>query len=157
MKLMIASDLHGSAYFTRKLMERYDRERPDKLLLLGDLLYHGPRNALPQDYSCPDVASQLNAVKDRIVAVRGNCDCEVDQMVLEFPMMGDYALLEINGLSLYATHGHMWSEACPPVWPPAISSSPAIPMCRPASPTGPTPISIPAPSPSPRAAACAAT
>ncbi len=114
MKLMIASDLHGSAYFTNKLMERYRQEQPDKLLLLGDLLYHGPRNALPQDYSCPDVATQLNAVKDRILAVRGNCDCEVDQMVLEFPMMGDYALLEINGLTLYATHGHMWSEAYPP-------------------------------------------
>lgn len=134
MKLMIASDLHGSAYFTRKLMERYDRERPDKLLLLGDLLYHGPRNALPQDYSCPDVASQLNAVKDRIVAVRGNCDCEVDQMVLEFPMMGDYALLEINGLSLYATHGHMWSEAYPPHLAPGyilLTGHTHVPACVP--------------------------
>lgn len=134
MKLMIASDLHGSAYFTRKLMERYDRERPDKLLLLGDLLYHGPRNALPQDYSCPDVAFQLNAVKDRIVAVRGNCDCEVDQMVLEFPMMGDYALLEINGLSLYATHGHMWSEACPPSLAPGyilLTGHTHVPACVP--------------------------
>ena len=134
MKLMIASDLHGSAYFTQKLMERYGQEQPDKLLLLGDLLYHGPRNALPQNYSCPDVASQLNAVKDRIVAVRGNCDCEVDQMVLEFPMMGDYALLEINGLSLYATHGHRWSEAYPPAMAPGcllLTGHTHVPACVP--------------------------
>ena len=134
MKLMIASDLHGSAYFTQKLMERYRLEQPDKLLLLGDLLYHGPRNALPQDYSCPDVATQLNAVKDSIVAVRGNCDCEVDQMVLEFPMMGDYALLEVNGLSLYATHGHMWGEAYPPAMSPGailVTGHTHVPACVP--------------------------
>lgn len=114
MILMIASDLHGSAYYVKKLMDRCREEKPDRLLLLGDLLYHGPRNALPQDYDCPDVAEQLNAVKDRIIAVRGNCDCEVDQMVLEFPLMADYALLEVNGLTLYATHGHLWNESCPP-------------------------------------------
>ena len=114
MKLMIASDLHGSNYYVKKLMDRLQEENPDKLLLLGDLLYHGPRNALPEDYSCPDVAEQLNAIKDKIVAVRGNCDCEVDQMVLDFPIMADYALLEVNGLSLFATHGHLWSEAYPP-------------------------------------------
>lgn len=114
MKLMIASDLHGSNYYVTKLMEQYRREQPDKLLLLGDLLYHGPRNALPQDYSCPDVAEQLNAIQDHIIAVRGNCDAEVDQMVLDFPIMADYALLEVNGLPLYATHGHLWNEDCPP-------------------------------------------
>ena len=114
MKLMIASDLHGSAYYADKLMDAFRQEQPDKLLLLGDLLYHGPRNALPRDYDCMHVAERLNSIKDRIIAVRGNCDCEIDQMVLEFPMMGDYALLEANGLSIYATHGHLWWEDNPP-------------------------------------------
>ena len=114
MKLMIASDLHGSAFYVKKLMDAYKAEKPDKLLLLGDLLYHGPRNALPEDYSCPDVADQLNAIREQIIAVRGNCDAEVDQMVLDFPIMADYALLEVNGLTLYATHGHLWNEDCPP-------------------------------------------
>ena len=114
MKLMIASDLHGSAYCVKKLMDAYAAEKPEKLLLLGDLLYHGPRNALPRDYDCMAVAGMLNAVRENIIAVRGNCDCEVDQMVLEFPMLGDYALLEWEGLALYATHGHVWNEECPP-------------------------------------------
>ena len=115
MKLMIASDLHGSAYFVKKLMERMEQEQPDKILLLGDLLYHGPRNALPEEYSCPSVADQLNAIQNKILAVRGNCDSEVDQMVLEFPMMSDYAMLEWDGLSLFATHGHLWSGGTSPV------------------------------------------
>ena len=110
MKLMIASDLHGSAYCVKKLMDAYAAEKPEKLLLLGDLLYHGPRNALPRDYDCMAVAGMLNAVRENIIAVRGNCDCEVDQMVLEFPVLGDYALLEWEGLTLYATHGHVWNE-----------------------------------------------
>lgn len=110
MKLMIASDLHGSAYYVKKLLDRFNEEKPDKLLLLGDLLYHGPRNALPQDYDCPTAAESLNSIKDHILAVRGNCDCEVDQMVLSFPILADYALLEVNGLILYATHGHVWNE-----------------------------------------------
>lgn len=110
MKLMIASDLHGSAYYTGKLMDASRAEKPDRLLLLGDLLYHGPRNALPRDYDCMAAAELLNANRDLILAVRGNCDSEVDQMVLQFPMMADYALLEWNGLTLYATHGHIWNE-----------------------------------------------
>ena len=85
MKLMIASDIHGSAHYAKKLTAAFQAEQPDKLLLMGDLLYHGPRNALPQDYDCMAVAEQLNALKDRIVAVRGNCDAEIDQMVLQFP------------------------------------------------------------------------
>ena len=89
MKLMIASDLHGSGYYAKKLIDAFHAEGAEKLLLLGDLLYHGPRNSLPQDYDCPTVAQQLNAMKDQIIAVRGNCDCEVDQMVLEFPIMAD--------------------------------------------------------------------
>lgn len=110
MKLMIASDLHGSAYYTKKLLDACAQEQPDRLLLLGDLLYHGPRNTLPKDYDCMAAAEKLNSIKDRILAVRGNCDCEVDQMVLEFPILADYALLEWGGLTLYATHGHVWNE-----------------------------------------------
>lgn len=114
MKLMIASDLHGSAYYVKKLLDRYREEKAYRLLLLGDLLYHGPRNALPEDYDCPDAAAQLNAVKGEILAVRGNCDSEVDQMMLEFPIMAEYAMMEVNGLTLFATHGHRWNDACPP-------------------------------------------
>ena len=110
MKLMIASDLHGSAYYVRKLMDAYAAEQPDRLLLLGDLLYHGPRNPLPRDYDCMAVAELLAGARDRIAAVRGNCDCEVDQMVLPFPVLADYALLEADGVWLYATHGHIWNE-----------------------------------------------
>ena len=110
MKLMIASDIHGSVFYCKRLMERFQAEKADKLLLLGDLLYHGPRNALPQEYDCPATYDQLNAIKEKIVAVRGNCDCEVDQMVLDFPMMADYALLEVDAVMIYATHGHHWNE-----------------------------------------------
>lgn len=114
MKLMIASDLHGSAYYAKKLLDAYHAEQPERLLLLGDLLYHGPRNALPEGYDCMTAAGLLNGIKERILAVRGNCDCEIDQMVLEFPMMADYALLEWEGVILYATHGHLWDETNPP-------------------------------------------
>ena len=110
MKLMIASDLHGSAFYAQKLLDAFRIEQPEKLLLLGDLLYHGPRNAFPMEYDCMATAGLLNGIKDQIIAVRGNCDCEVDQMVLEFPMLADYALLEWEGLTLYATHGHLWNE-----------------------------------------------
>lgn len=110
MKLMIASDLHGSAYYARKLLAAFQAEEAEKLLLLGDLLYHGPRNALPKEYNCMAAAEVLNSLCDKIIAVRGNCDCEVDQMVLEFPMLADYALLEWEGKMLYATHGHIWNE-----------------------------------------------
>ena len=118
MKLMIASDLHGSAYYAQKLLDAFSAEQPRKLLLLGDLLYHGPRNALPRDYDCMAVAGILNGLRDRVLAVRGNCDCEVDQMVLEFPMLADYALMEWDGVTLYATHGHLWDEDnTPPMAP----------------------------------------
>ena len=133
MKLLIASDLHGSAYYTDKLMAAWTAERPDRLLLLGDLLYHGPRNALPRDYDCMGVPQRLNALKDRIIAVRGNCDCEVDQMVLEFPGLGDYALLDWEGVTLYATHGHLWSEDSPPPMAPGtilLNGHFHVPACR---------------------------
>ena len=109
MKLMIASDLHGSGYYVKKLVDAFQAEGAEKLLLLGDLLYHGPRNHLPEEYDCPTVAQQLNAMKDKIIAVRGNCDCEVDQMVLQFPIMADYAALWLNGHMVWATHGHVYN------------------------------------------------
>ena len=106
MKLLIASDLHGSAYWCGKLMERIEAENPDRIILLGDLLYHGPRNDLPRDYAPKQVIPMLSQHKDKILAVRGNCEAEVDQMVLPFPCKADYALIEAGGVSMYLTHGH---------------------------------------------------
>ena len=106
MKILIASDLHGSAYWCGKLMERIQQENPDRIILLGDLLYHGPRNDLPRDYAPKQVIPMLSQHKDKILAVRGNCEAEVDQMVLPFPCMADYALVEADGVSMYLTHGH---------------------------------------------------
>ena len=110
MKLMIASDIHGSSSFCKEMLAAFDQEQADKLLLLGDILYHGPRNDLPKDYAPKTVISLLNERKEKLLCVRGNCDTEVDQMVLEFPIMADYALLEADGVVLYATHGHLWNE-----------------------------------------------
>ena len=106
MKLVIASDIHGSAYYCGKLMEVVEKIQPDKLLLLGDLLYHGPRNDLPRDYAPKQVIEMLSRHKDIITAVRGNCDAEVDQMVLPFSCMADFAQLEIDGVLFHLTHGH---------------------------------------------------
>ena len=93
MKLVIASDIHGSAYYCRKLLERVEKEQPDRLVFLGDILYHGPRNDLPKDYAPKEVIAMLNPLKEKILCVRGNCDTEVDQMVLEFPILADYGFL----------------------------------------------------------------
>jgi len=106
MKLVVASDIHGSAFWCRKLMEVIEEENPDRILLLGDLLYHGPRNDLPKDYAPKQVIPMLSRYSDRILCVRGNCEAEVDQMVLPFPCMADCALLHTDGLTLYLTHGH---------------------------------------------------
>ena len=118
MKIMIASDLHGSSKYCRALLDAHACERPDKLLLLGDLLYHGPRNNLPDEYDTRAVAQMLNAVRDELMCVRGNCDCDVDQMVLEFPILADYALLYAGGRMIFATHGHHYNlSALPPLQP----------------------------------------
>lgn len=114
MKLMIASDIHGSEYYCKKLPERFEAEAADKLLLLGDILYHGPRNDLPRDYAPKAVINFLNPMKDKILCVRGNCDTEVDQMVLSFPMLADYAFLCLDGHMIYAAHGHHFGEDNPP-------------------------------------------
>lgn len=106
MKLLIASDIHGSAYWCGRLMELTEQEQPDKLILLGDLLYHGPRNDLPRDYCPKQVIPMLSRYADRILAVRGNCEAEVDQMVLPFPCMADYSQLLVDGTTFYMTHGH---------------------------------------------------
>ena len=118
MKIMIASDIHGSAYFCRLLLEAFEREQADRLLLLGDILYHGPRNDLPRDYAPKAVLAMLNGQKDRIFCVRGNCDTEVDQMVLQFPILADYCILPVGERLVYATHGHNHNlEKLPPLQP----------------------------------------
>jgi len=116
MKFLIASDIHGSAYWCRRLLDLAQTEQPDRLVLLGDLLYHGPRNDLPRDYAPREVIPMLSAWKDRILAVRGNCEAEVDQMVLPFPCMADCAILCDGDTTLYLTHGHHHSpENLPPL------------------------------------------
>jgi hypothetical protein len=107
MKLLIVSDIHGSLYYTKKLVDIYNNVKPDKILILGDILYHGPRNNFPDDYSPKDVILLLNSLKDNIVAVRGNCDAEVDQMVLDFDISKDYKMLEIDGYRFILSHGHI--------------------------------------------------
>ena len=114
MKLMIASDIHGSAYYCKELLTAYEAEKPDKLLLLGDILYHGPRNDLPRDYAPKKVIEMLNPLASKLLCVRGNCEAEVDQMVLSFPVLADYALLNLNGLNVFATHGHHFGKENPP-------------------------------------------
>lgn len=115
MKLMIASDIHGSAPCCRKMLEAYVREKADRLLMLGDILYHGPRNDLPEGYAPKEVIAMLNPVKKNLLCVRGNCDTEVDQMVLDFPVLADYCLLDLTdgsgnaGAVMFATHGHRYN------------------------------------------------
>ena len=110
MKLLIASDIHGSAYYCRKLLEAYKKEEADKLILLGDILYHGPRNDLPEEYAPKEVIAMLNPMKQEILCVRGNCDTEVDQMVLEFPILADYGFLYERERMIFLTHGHVFNE-----------------------------------------------
>lgn len=110
MKYMFASDIHGSAYYCRRMCEAYRQSGAERLILLGDLLYHGPRNDLPKDYAPKEVIAMLNEHKQEILAARGNCEAEVDQMVLEFPVMADYAVLVLNGLTFFATHGHVFDQ-----------------------------------------------
>lgn len=116
MKYMFASDIHGSAWYCSRMLERYKESGADRLILLGDILYHGPRNDLPKEYAPKEVIAMLNPLKDQIYAVRGNCDTEVDQMVLEFPILADYAVLVLDGKTFYATHGHIYNQDnLPPV------------------------------------------
>lgn len=111
---MFASDIHGDAYCCGKMLKRFDEEKADKLFLLGDILYHGPRNDLPDGYAPKKVIAMLNERKHRLMCVRGNCDTEVDQMVLEFPIMADYAMLWLDGRTVFLTHGHKFNTDDPP-------------------------------------------
>ena len=118
MKWMIASDLHGSAVYCRRMIEAFEREDADRILLLGDLLYHGPRNDLPEGYAPKEVIPMLNGMKPKLLCVRGNCDAEVDQMVLDFPILADYAVLPVGQRLVYATHGHVHNlKNLPPLAP----------------------------------------
>ncbi len=116
MKWLIASDLHGSAYYCRALLDAFDREGADRLLLLGDLLYHGPRNDLPREYDPKAVTALLNGRQGDILAVRGNCDADIDQVVLQFPIWADYALLAEGKRLIFVTHGHLFNlDHLPPL------------------------------------------
>ena len=110
MKFLIASDIHGSAYYCDLLLKAIGTEKADRVLILGDILYHGPRNDLPKDYAPKKVIEMLNPLKDKLLCVRGNCDTEVDQMVLEFPIMADYSVIPLGDRLIYATHGHVFNE-----------------------------------------------
>ena len=114
MKWLIASDIHGSEFYCKEVLKAFDREQADRLLLLGDVLYHGPRNDLPLDYAPKKVIALLNERRDSILCVRGNCDAEVDQFVLEFPILADYAVIDLGSRLVYATHGHVYGELNPP-------------------------------------------
>ena len=114
MKLLIASDIHGDIESAEILIEAFKNNNCDRIVLLGDILYHGPRNNLSGRYAPKEVIDLLNKYSDKILAVRGNCDTEVDQMVLEFPILADYAVLSLDGLTVYATHGHKFNTQTPP-------------------------------------------
>ena len=134
MKWMIASDIHGSAHFCEMLLNRFADEQADRLLLLGDLLYHGPRNDLPEQYDPKRVIALLSSVKERLLCVRGNCEAEVDQMVLPFPVMADYALIPLGSHLIYAAHGHHANEETPPPLCPGdllLCGHTHIPACHP--------------------------
>ena len=116
MKYIIASDIHGSAYYCAKLVDNFKKEKADKLILLGDLLYHGPRNALPREYEPMKVAELLNDKELCTMGVRGNCDAEIDQMVLDFPMFCDYAMMVYGKRTIVFSHGHIFSpDNLPPL------------------------------------------
>ena len=128
MKWMIASDIHGSAVYCGQMLEAYRREKADRLLLLGDLLYHGPRNDLPKGYAPKEVIRMLNEVKEELLCVRGNCEADVDQMVLEFPVMADYCVLQLEDTGVvFASHGHVHNPQC---MPPLKNGHTHVPACE---------------------------
>src|SRR5690554_1170789 len=120
MKLLFASDIHGSFYYTKLLIEQFKEENADKLILLGDILYHGPRNPLTKEYNPAQVADLLNKFTENIISVRGNCDSEVDQMVLDFPLRADYTQVLVDNYNFFITHGHLYDEEYLPELPRTI-------------------------------------
>ncbi len=115
MKIMFLSDIHGSLKYAKLGINKFEEEKADKLVLLGDLMYHGPRNPLPEEYNPKDVAELLNQYKNKVLAIRGNCDSEVDQMLLEFPIMSDYTEILLNDYKIFATHGHIYDKENMPI------------------------------------------
>ena len=118
MKLFFISDIHGSIDDLNKVLELFEKEGADYLIILGDILYHGPRNPLPSNYNPQDVSKSLNVYKDKIIAIRGNCDSEVDQMLLEFPIMADFSQILLENKRFFLTHGHIYNEN---ILPPLIN------------------------------------
>ena len=114
MRLLFLSDIHGSPANLQAVNRWLAAHPVDQIILLGDLLYHGPRNRLSDDYAPPSVVDILNGMKEKLIAVRGNCDCEVDQMLLQFPMLGDYSTLLVDGRRFFLSHGHVWNASNPP-------------------------------------------
>ena len=110
MKYLLVSDIHGSLPALEQVLDFYEREHYDMLCILGDILNYGPRNRIPEGIDPKGIVERLNGMKDKIVAIRGNCDAEVDQMLLQFPMMADYALVVDNGRRMFLTHGHVYNE-----------------------------------------------
>lgn len=110
MKIMVISDIHGSLFYLKKVVKIFKEREYDYMLILGDELYHGPRNDLPKEYNPKEVARILNELKDKIIAVRGNCDAEVDQMMIEYPILSDYTIIFENGKRIFATHGHIFND-----------------------------------------------
>lgn len=134
MKLLIASDLHGSEYYTQQLFAAWDREGASRLLLLGDLLYHGARNALPREYGTMSVAELLNSRRDRLFALAGNCDSAVDQKVLDFSIQAPHCFLYLGETIIFATHGHIYNPERPPLLPTGsflLTGHTHVPDCRP--------------------------
>ncbi len=117
MKLLIASDIHGAADWCAKVLDKIEETNPDRVMLLGDLLYHGPRNDLPADYAPKKVIAMLNGIADKVLAVRGNCEAEVDQMVLDFPCLAEYAMMIDDERQIFFAHGHIFSPENMPAIP----------------------------------------
>ena len=111
MRYLILSDIHGSEDCLRPMLTLFEEQKFDFLILLGDILYHGPRNPLPEGHNPAEVVKLLNTYSDRIISCRGNCDAEVDQMLLEFPCLGDYSLIVDDGIKLFVTHGHLYTSS----------------------------------------------
>ena len=133
MKYIIASDIHGSAYWCQKLIDAFKKEKANKLILLGDILYHGPRNDLPLEYNPKSVIEMLNNLKGKVISVRGNCDSEVDAMVLNFPIIADFAMIPCENSTVFLTHGHIYNEAnLPPIYngDVLVHGHTHIPICK---------------------------